>query len=202
MEIMMKKLVITLAITFFSAISVSAETIIGVALSEFSTEKPSSTFTVKLQENFSIDNMESYQAGTVFYGKVTKVVNGQIGKRKGYFEFTPTHYATADGVYEFNRNNMNVRVKYYKPFDKSSASNLAQTGVTTAASMVFHVPLLSQGVSFVKGVVNPEEDTNRVVSGFKKVYKDSPVSYVEKGEELYLKVGQEVKLKIGENEED
>lgn len=187
---------------FFTAMGVSAETIIGVALNDFSTEKPSQTFSVKIQEDFSVDNMQLYKAGTVLYGKVTRVVNGQVGKRKGYFEFTPTHYATANGVYQFDKSNLVVRVKYYKPFDKNSASSLAQTGITTAASLAFHIPMLSQGVSFVKGVVNPEDDTNRIVSGLKKVYKDSPVSYVEKGEELYLKVGQEVKLNIGEVEEE
>lgn len=198
----MKKFILTAVIMLFTAMGVSAETVIGVALSDFSTENPAKTFTVKTQEDFTVDNMKLYKAGTVFYGNVTRVVNGQVGKRKGYFEFTPTHYATPDGVYEFAGKNLAICVKYYKPFDKSSASSLAQTGITTAASMAFHIPLLSQGVSFVKGVANPEDDTNRIVSGFKKVYKDSPVSYVEKGEELYLKVGQQVKLKIGESDEE
>ena len=31
------------------------------------------------------------------------------------------------------------------------------------------------------------EDGNRIESGVKKVYKDSPLSYVEKGEELNIR---------------
>lgn len=197
----MKKVLLIFVVMIYTAIGAYATTITGVALSEFSTENPVSTFSVKIQDNFSVNNMDLYKAGTVFYGKVTKVVNGQVGKRQGYFEFTPTHYATSDGVFKINRNNLNVRVKYYKPFDKKSAVKLAETGVTTVAGFVFNVPLLSQGVSFVQGAVKQEDDTNRVVNGLKQVYKDSPLSYVERGEELHLQVGQEVKLIIGEKEE-
>lgn len=194
----MRKFILTAITIFFTAMSVSAETIIGVALSDFTTEKPSKTFTVKAQEGFTVDNMDSFKTGTVFHGKVTKVIHGKVGKRKAYFEFTPTHYATPNGVYEIQRKNLKFKVKYYKPFDKNTAANLAQSGVTTAAGLIFHVPFLSQGVSFVKGIAKPEEDTNRMVSGFKQIYKDSPLTFVEKGEELYLRVGQEVKLSIGE----
>lgn len=197
----MKKLISIFIIFIFTTLSASAETLIGIAMSEFSTENPSESFAVKIEEALSIDNLKTYEAGTVFYGKVTKVVNGQVGKRKGYFEFMPTHYATTSGVYEIYQNKINILVSFYKPFDKESAKELAQTGITTAAGMIFQIPLLSQGVSFVKGVAKPEEDTNRIVSGVKKVYKDSPLSYVEKGEELYVHQGQEVKLKIGEEEE-
>lgn len=197
----MKKIIFTLIAFIFTTLCVSAETLIGIAMTNFSTEEPTDSFAVKIQEDFSLDNLEMYKAGTIFYGKVSKVVHGQIGKRKGSFEFKPTHYVTNDGVYEIYRKDLNVRVSFYKPFDKNSAKELAESGITTAAGMIFHVPLLSEGISFVKGAVQPDEDTNRVVSGIKKAYKDSPLSYVEKGEELYIHPGQEIKLKIGEDNE-
>lgn len=51
--------------------------------------------------------------------------------------------------------------------------------------MLFHIPLLSEGVSFVKGVwKNPEN--NRLKSGVVQVYKDSPLSYVEEGKDVYI----------------
>lgn len=196
----MKKIILTFAIFMYTTLGAFAETLIGVAMSNFSTENPTSGFAVKIQEDFSLDNIKTYEAGTIFYGNVTKVVHGQIGKRKGYFEFVPTHFVDKNGSYELYRKDLSVKVSFYKPFNKDSAKSLAESGITTAAGMIFNVPFVSQGVSFVKGVYTSEEGENRVISGFKKVYQDSPVSYVEKGEELYVNVGQEVKLKIGEND--
>ncbi|MGN0014178.1 MAG: hypothetical protein ACI37T_02030 [Candidatus Gastranaerophilaceae bacterium] len=196
----MKKIILTFALFMYTALGAFAETLIGVAMSNFSTENPSSGFAVKIQEDFSLDNIKTYKAGTIFYGNVTKVVHGQIGKRKGYFEFVPTHFVDKNGTYELYRRDLSVKVSFYKPFNKDSAKSLAESGITTAAGMIFNVPFVSQGVSFVKGVYNPEGDENRVISGFKKVYKDSPVSYIEKGDEFYVHIGQEVKLKIGDND--
>lgn len=195
----MKKFLITLLILFCTKLGVNAETITGTALSDFSTENPVGTFTVKINEGFTVDNYKHYKAGTVFYGKVEKVVNGQIGKRKGYFVFTPTHYANQDDVHQLTTGNLEIKVSYYKPFDKEQAmKNLTNLGLTTAAGKILHVPFLSEGISFVKGTVSPEEDTNRIISGVKSAYKSSPLVYVEKGEELYVHPGQEVKLNINE----
>lgn len=62
---------------------------------------------------------------------------------------------------------------------------MATSAATTAGGMLFHIPLLSEGVSFVKGVwKNPEN--NRLKSGVVQVYKDSPLSYVEEGKDVYI----------------
>ena len=195
----MKKTLSVLLVFFATAISASAEALTGTALSDFSTEHPEKHFSVKINEGFTVDNLVKYDDGTIFYGEVTKVVNGKIGKRKGYFVFTPTYYSTKEGVHQIARNNLRIKVSYYKPFDKDQAvKNLANTGLSTAASTLFHIPMLSQGVSFIKGVVTSDEDSNRLVSGVKSAYKSTPLTYVEKGEELHVLQGQEVKLNINE----
>lgn len=194
----MKKILLTLSLFIFSALGASATTMIGTAVSQFSTEKPTSSFAVKLEEDLTVDSIKNYPAGTIFYGKVTKVVHGKRGKRQGYFVFEPTHYVNSKGDYLLENKNINIKVSFYKPFNKEDAKKLAQTGITTAAGFITHVPLLSEGVSMAKGIIKPEENTNRVVSGFKQVYKDSPLVYVEKGEELYVYYGQKVKLTINE----
>ena len=46
---------------------------------------------------------------------------------------------------------------------------------------------VSYGISFVDGLVtNPEG--NRLKSGAKQVYKDSFLSYVEKGEDIHVDI--------------
>ncbi|MCR5261088.1 MAG: hypothetical protein K6C94_04545 [Candidatus Gastranaerophilales bacterium] len=195
----MKKIFLALIITMFTSAAVFAETIIGTALTEFSTENPAKHFTVQINEGFTVNGWQKYPAGTVFSGTVVRVENGKIGKRKGYFVFVPTYYSDKNDVHKITTNNLEVKVEYYKPFDKDKAlKNLANTGLSTAASKILHVPLLSQGIAFVKGAVNPDEDTNRLVSGVKSAYKSTPLTYVEKGDELHVQPGQEVKLIISQ----
>ena len=175
-----------MALLFMTALSACAETFIGIAVFPFSTENPTTTFTVQMNEPLVINNMISVKEGEYLYGNVTKVVDGQRGKRMGYFVFNPTYLADGKGkVKPLTDKTLKVKVSFYKPFDPKSA----------AKSIILNIPMLSQGVSFIKGVTNPDEDSsNRISSGFKKVYKDSPLSYVEKGEPLILQKGQEVKL--------
>lgn len=207
----MKKLLFLFLFLIFSSLSVNAETILGTALTDFSTDNPKEYFTVKINESFTVDNLQTYKEGTVFYGKVIKVSNGQIGKRKGYFIFVPTHVSAPndsvkynqnhtliqDGIYKLTLRNLKIKVSYYKPFDKEQAlKNLANVGMSVAASQIFHIPMLTEGISFIKGAINPDEDTNRIVSGVKSAYNSSPLAYAGKGESLIIFPGQEIKLNI------
>lgn len=193
----MKKLFYTVMLLFFTAIAVQAETVTGIAYFPFSTEKPTTTFCVKLNQPVALSETVDAKENDYLYGNVVKVVDGQRGKRMGYFEFNPTYLANGHGLEQtLTDKTLRVKVSFYKPFDpKAAAKNLAENGAETAASMILKIPMLSQGVSFIKGVANPdEESSNRITSGFKKVYKDSPLSYMEKGEPLIIQKGQEVKL--------
>lgn len=179
-----------------TSISVQAsESAIGVALNDFSTANPAKHFEVELSEAVEIPDSQSFPEGTVLYGVVTKVSDGQRGKRQGYFEFHPTIYKTSKGEFNIKNRNLIVKITHYQPLDKKEAvKKVATTGVTTVAGKVLKVPVLSQGVSFVKGAVNADEDENMLVGGVKQVYEDSPLSYVEKGESLEIHSGENVKL--------
>lgn len=191
----MKKIFCTLAVLLTTAISVSAETLTGIAAWGFSTEKPMTTFAVRLNQTIDLNSYTVANQGEYLYGNVVKVVDGQRGKRQGYFEFNPTHLVDAQGnAKTLTDKTLIVKVSFYKPFDKEAAKKLAENGATTAAGIILNVPMLSQGVSFIKGATHPTEEEGRVSSGLKQVYKDSPLSYVEKGEPLILEKGQEVKL--------
>ncbi len=194
----MKKIIILFIAYVFTSCCAFAQSFIGVAMSDFSTENPVSFFSVQIRQNITFNNLKQYNAGTVFYGKVTKVSHGQFGKRQAYFEFEPTHYLSHNGVSQIFKDKLKLRVSFYKPFDKNSAKKLAKTGITTAAGLAFNIPMLSEGISFTEGFINPQYDDNRFISGVKKAYKDSPVSYIEKGDELNIYTGQEINLKIVE----
>lgn len=193
----MKKIFLTMVLFLMTAATVCAETITGIAMFPFSTDNPTTTFTVKMSQPIVINNMIAVKEGEYLYGNVTKVVDGQRGKRMGDFVFNPTYLADGkEKVQPLTDKTLKVKVSFYKPFDpKNAAKSLAENGAETAAGILLNIPMVSQGVSFIKGVANPDEDSsNRITSGFKRVYKDSPLSYVEKGEPLILQKGQEVKL--------
>lgn len=192
----MKNLFILLCAYIFLPLTVFAETIIGTSLADFSTEKPSKTYAVKLDEGIVIDNYINYPAHTILYGNVSEVINARRGKRKAFFCFVPTHYISPKGEQNIVSKRMEIKVSYHKPFDKeSSAKKIAESGILVYVN--HYIPMFSQGVSFVKGaVIKPEEDKNRIVSGLHQIYKDSPLTYIEKGDELDIQAGQEVKLKM------
>lgn len=198
----MKKFITTLMIFTSTALCASAATLTGTALTNFSTEEPTHYFTVKLDQETELTKDIILPAETILSGRVVEVENGRRGKRGAYFVFTPTTYSNETGTFEFRNKNIDIKVSQYKPLDKGeTAKSLATSGATTVASHVLRVPLLSEGVSFVKGIAKPQDASkNRITNGFTQVYKDSPLSYVEKGEELNIVTGQQIKLKISEEE--
>jgi len=192
----MKKILCTIATLLMTAVSAQCfESAMGTAQEHFSTAKPSKTFEVKLDETVELDDGLQLNANSILYGKVIQVEDGLRGKRQGYFKFYLQKYITVDGVTDVSRKNIVVKVSHYEPLDKKEvAKKVATTGATTVASKVLKVPGLSQGVSFIKGVAKSDDGENRLRSGAKQVYEDSPLSLVEKGESLNIKSGDQVKL--------
>lgn len=182
----------------FITLPTLAAAMTGIALNDFSTENPSETFNLQLNDGIVINGYQIISQGAILHGKVVKVVNGQIGKRTGYFVFNPSRYVlnSKDTVpKKIQDPNFQIKVSYYAPFSKDDAKKILETGAGVAAETIFRVPFLSEGISFVKGVVKPDEDCdNRIISGVKQAYEDSPVSYIEKGGPLILQTGQQVKI--------
>ena len=194
----MKKIFVSIISLFVFALSAQcSESAIGTAQCDFSTAHPSDTFQVKLEEAVELDDGLRINSDSIVYGKVIQVEDGQRGKRQGYFKFYPEKIINAGNETDLTGKNIVVKVSHYQPIDKKAvAKKVAATGATTVASKVIKVPGISQGVSFVKGVVKAEEGQNRLANGAKQVYKDSPLSYVEKGESLVIQSGEQVKLKF------
>ena len=178
-----------------------AESALGTAQTEFSTASPSCSFEVKLNETVELDDGSILKENSLLYGKVFQVQNGQRGKRQGYFKFYLQKCITAEEEIDLTRKNITVKVTHYEPLDKKEvAKKVATSGATTVAGKVLKVPVLSQGVSFVKGAVKADDGENRFAEGAKQVYKDSPLSYIEKGGSLIVNPGSVVKLRFSDDD--
>ena len=159
-----------------------------VAMDKFSTNAPSKVIAVKVLEAAQVGNY-SLRPNDTLYCDVVKVTDPKRGKRAATFSVHPDYYLTGDET-----------VKITEPFNGKYASKIIskdelknvdplQVGKKAAVTVGNHfVKGLAPAVTLAEGMIENEEG-NRIESGVKNVYKNSPLSYVEKGQELVIEPG-------------
>lgn len=161
---------------------VLAKPIAVEALSNFTTENPPKEMSIKLLEDIAVDDTLTIKAETIVDGNVVDVTDPKRLKRNASFTFVPTSYKDERGQV--------VVIKNYYPAKYTTKVNKGQLAKSAALSVGnFFVKGLSIGYSAVEGAIKNEKD-NRFKSSVTEVYQDSPLSYVEKGEELVIEKGQ------------
>ena len=171
-----------------------SQTIEVESLSDFTTENPPSSITVKLLEPLELAPDVILKAGVKVSGKLIDVVSPKRLKRDASFSFKPEYYLTEDG----KKHNIDIDVvaSYTEPIDKGQLAKNTALGVGN-----FFVKGLSMGVAAVEGAVENAQD-NRIKSSAVSVYEASPFSYVEKGEDLNIKNFQSFYLKFPDTDEN
>lgn len=171
---------------------VYGQTIEVVSLDTFSTANPPKEVSVKILEPLTVSENNIYQAGTVLKGNLVDVVSPKRLKRDASFSFEPKTYNGADGKTQ----KMPVKLKgtYTIPLDKGNLAKNVTLGVGN-----YFVKGLSMGVAAVSGAIKNEDD-NRIKSSATAVYEASPLSYVEKGEDLDIKKDDHFFLKFSSKE--
>lgn len=161
---------------------VLAKPIAVEALSDFTTENPPKEMSIKLLEDIAVDDTLTIKAETIVDGNVIDVTDPKRLKRNASFTFVPTSYRDERGQV--------VVIKNYYPAKYTTKVNKGQLAKSAALGVgSFFVKGLSIGYSAVEGAIKNEKD-NRFKSSVTEVYQDSPLSYVEKGEELVIEKGQ------------
>lgn len=167
---------------------VYAQTVEVAALQSFSTANPPKTLSVKVLEPLELSEGVYVKPGEVLNGRLTEVISPKRLKRDAGFVFCPTSYIDAGGA--THRINSNISASYTSRIDKGGLAKSAALGVGS-----FFVKGLSMGVAAVSGAVKNEEG-NRIKSSAVSVYEASPVSLVEKGEDLRIGLYQTFYLKF------
>ena len=167
-----------------------AETIKVISLENFSTTAPSEIYKVKTAETEELDDGRIVDEGTIITGRVSVVKHPKRGKRNASFEFIPLNMTTANGETQTFSPTMVARVVGYVPFNAIGAA-----GTVAKTAVGFIIPGADAGISFIQGV-SCSAKGSRIKSGFKKVYEDCPISYIEHGKELNIKPGDMLLLKI------
>lgn len=170
------------SVMFITAPAYAAKSVKVSALTDFNSLNPAKTMQVITLERAEFKNGLVFEDGTVLTGNIIDVKQPKRAKRNASFKFQPLTYTYNGRTQKIEDPEFIAKYAEYKELNKAQ---LATSAATTAGGMIFHIPLLSEGVSFIKGLwKNPEN--NRLKSGALQVYKDSPLSYIEEGKDVYI----------------
>ena len=187
----MKKLVILIMCMIFpSAVFASSVQMKVTAMENFNTEHPAAQIKVRVNKDVELGNY-NLKEGYILESQVLNVTDPKRGKRDACFFVKPLYFVSNTGI-------VRVQEEYYGKYSKTVLSTeelkkippgkiVKQAALTVGNHFVKG---LSIGVHFAQGVVQNEED-NRLKSGVTEAYKESPLSYVGKGEQLDIKSGDE-----------
>lgn len=167
-----------------------AQTVEVRALDSFSTAKPPKSVSVQLLEPLVLTDSITLSSGDIMTGDLFDVVSPKRLKRDAGFSFCLKSYKDLEG--NLHTVNSHIVASYSKPIDKGGLAKNAALGVGS-----FFVKGLSVGVAAVSGAVKNEEG-NRVKSSAVSAYESSPLSLVEKGEDLNIEENMHFFLKFKE----
>ena len=180
-------------ILFGFAPCASSATVEVRSLSDFSTANPPSTISIQILEPVQYAKNKYALSGTKITGKIVDVKSPKRLKRDASFSFKPISYTDSEGVSHTIKTT--VKAKYTRPIDKEQ---IAGTAVKSAGN--FFIKGFSMGVSAVEGAVKNEQN-NRLKSSAVSLYESSPISYIEKGEDITIKKSDTFYLKFPDYEE-
>lgn len=174
----MKKILLIFVMMLFTSPAFAA-TIKVESLSDFSTERPLATLTVKAATDLEIDDEIMIFAGYTLKGDIVDVSSPKRLKRDASFTFVLKEYTDHNG--KKHTVQKPVKGKFTTNFDYKSVAKSAALSVGN-----HFVKGISAGYTAVEGAVRNEED-NRLKSSAVALYESSPLSYVEKGQDIVIK---------------
>lgn len=151
------------------------------AMSDFSTFKPVNTITFKALNGIELSHDVKIWGGYVVKARVHEVTPPKRLKRNATFRIVPVSYTDNEGrTYQIKEE----FVGKFSPKFELDKAELAKSAALTVGD--YFVKGISLGYHAVEGAVKNEEG-NRAKSSAVSVYKNSPLSYVENGQEIEIK---------------
>lgn len=151
------------------------------AMSEFSTFKPVNNISFKALNAIELSPDVKIWGGYVVKARIHEVIPPKRLKRSATFKIVPVSYIDNEGnTYKINEE----FVGKYSPKFELDKGQVAKSAALTVGD--YFVKGISLGYHAVEGAVKNEEG-NRAKSSAVSVYKNSPLSYVENGQELEIK---------------
>ncbi|MBD5403001.1 hypothetical protein HDR58_09455 [bacterium] len=165
-----------------------AKTVKVEALSDMSTANPPSSVILKLIDPLDLTDDIQLKTGEAIEGDIIDIISPKRLKRDARFSVKLKSYTDENGkTYSIEDN---IVASYKVPTNKKDLAKNAALGVGS-----YFVKGLSVGVAAIEGAVKNTED-NRLKSSVVSVYESSPLSYVEKGEDIDISRNQIFYLKF------
>lgn len=186
----MKKILLTLICLSQISACFAADYLKVTAMEDFSTDSPKETFNVRLREDGTLGKYE-LPTNSILHCQVLQIVDPKRGKRNAVFFVKPLTYIQGDETLQIQEDmygKYTTVVLSKEEIKKLPYWKMIKNGALMVGS--YFVKGLSIGVAFVEGVAKNEQD-NRLKSGVTNAYEESPISLVEKGEQLDIKTGDD-----------
>lgn len=187
----MKKLLIII-LSIFSIMCITnlseAKTIkmIGTTLNDFSTINKTENLKVELLGTKETPDGKYIPAGTILSGEMVKFVKAKRGKRDAYAFMKINSYKIPHENEYRHVNNANAIVK----ISKYEELDLLDKGLDIGASAAgLFIENITYPINFVRGVIEADDDENKLKAGVQKTYEKSFFSFVSKGKELHVPTG-------------
>ncbi len=197
----MKKYLIRVGVLAFLVTGMSpafADRLHVQALTDFSTESPANSITFQALDSIELSPDVKIWSGDVVDAHIQEIIPPKRLKRNASFKIVPVSYTDTAG------NKHVINDEFIGKFSPKFELDKGQLAKNTALSIGNHFfQGLSLGYHALEGAVKNEEG-NRVKSSVVSVYKNSPLSYVENGQELEIKEGDlfSFTFKTGNNDDD
>ena len=186
----MKKILLTLICLYQISACFAADYLKVTAMEDFNTDSPKETFDVRLREEGTLGKYE-LPTNSILHCQVLQIVDPKRGKRNAVFFVKPLTYTQGDETLQIQEDmygKYTTVVLSKEEIKKLPYWKMIKNGALMVGS--YFVKGLSIGVAFVEGVAKNEQD-NRLKSGVTNAYEESPISLVEKGEQLDIKTGDD-----------
>lgn len=168
--------------------------VIVESLEDFSVDNSDNIIKFKVLRENAFKNGVVLEEDSIISAKAAKIIEPKRGKRNGYLVISPISYtipSKGEITAQIDDEYWVANVVGYKPFDVKKAAFGAGLGVAG-----HFVKGIGQIYYFGKGIIAPNEGEGRLKSGAKNVYENSPLCYIEEGEEVNIKTGDILLLKF------
>lgn len=180
----MKKIFLTVGLVVSLCVSPAwAERLHVQSLSSFTTDAPPQYMVFKALNAIELSPSVQLWGGYIVKARISEIIPPKRLKRDASFRIIPVAYIDLNGKeYSINEE----FVGKYSPKFELDKGELAKNAALSVGNYFFKG--LSLGYHAVEGAVKNEEG-NRAKSSVVSVYKNSPLSYVENGQQLEIKEG-------------
>ena len=181
-------LVLFIAFAAIFSQSAMAKTVKVKALTPFNSTKPPYSFEVKVLKTTTLVDNFSVESGSILRGYIYKTLPPKRLKQSASFIFIPQVYITKSGK---QQHITNMVAQYTTKINKKDV-------IVNSAYVFGTIPIViaTAGIFAYQGAKNAQPGEDTVKSSAINVYENSPLSLIEKGNNLNIEKNQNFLLNI------